>query len=100
MVGNRESRSLVKRVTKTFRASNALPCVSASLPGGLQGVGWSDHWSFWQEGYPAVMITDTALFRNPHYHQPGDVPATLDYARLEAGVRGLRAVVAELAGIK
>jgi hypothetical protein len=100
VVGNRESKSLVKRVTKSFRSSGALPCVSASLLSGLQGVGWSDHWSFWQEGYPAVMITDTAPFRNPHYHRASDVPATLDYARLGAGVRGLHAVIAELAGIE
>lgn len=100
VVGNRESRSLVKRVTKSFRAASTLACVSAALPGGLQGVGWSDHWSFWQEGYPAVMVTDTAPFRNPHYHRLSDTPATLDYARLESGVRGLRGVIAELAGIE
>jgi hypothetical protein len=100
VVGNRESKALVKRVTKSFKSTKALPCVSAALPGGIQGVGWSDHWSFWQEGYSAVMITDTAIFRNPHYHQPSDLPATLDYTRLDAAVRGLRPVVADLAGIK
>lgn len=100
VVGNRESRALVKRVTKSFRAASTLSCVSAALPGGLQGVGWSDHWSFWQEGYPAVMITDTAVFRNPHYHRLSDLPPTLDYARMETSVRGLRAVIAELAGIE
>jgi hypothetical protein len=89
---------LVKRVTKTMRATKAVPVESASLPGGLQGVGWSDHWSFWQEGYPAVMITDTAPFRNPNYHRETDTAGTLDYARLGAAVRGLEAVVADLAG--
>ncbi|HEY0943974.1 MAG TPA: M20/M25/M40 family metallo-hydrolase [Opitutaceae bacterium] len=100
VVGDRASRALVKRVEKTLVATKALPVESASLPGRLQGVGWSDHWSFWQEGYPAVMVTDTAVFRNPHYHQSTDTPDTLDYARLEAVVRGLRAVVAELAGAR
>jgi hypothetical protein len=96
VVGNRESKELVKRVRKTFASSKALPVESASLPGGLQGVGWSDHSSFWQEGYPAVMITDTAPFRNPHYHRETDTTETLDYVRLAAAVRGLEAVVADL----
>ncbi len=98
VVGNRESKALVKRVSKTMRAAKAVPVESASLPGGLQGVGWSDHWSFWQEGYPAVMITDTAPFRNPNYHMPTDTAETLDYVRLAAAVRGLEAVVTDLTG--
>ena len=97
IVGNRESRALVKLVTKTIRETKAIPCESAALPGSWTGVGWSDHWSFWQEGYPAVMATDTATFRNPNYHRPTDTPVTLDFPRMAAAVRGLRAVVAELA---
>lgn len=50
----------------------------------------SDHFSFWQANLPAVMLTDTANFRNPHYHQPTDTPATLDYAHL----RGIVAATA------
>lgn len=96
VVGNRDSRELVKRVTATFRATKALPTESASLPGGLQGVGWSDHWSFWQVGYPAVMVTDTAPFRNPNYHRPGDTVDTLDYARLADAVHALRESVDDL----
>jgi hypothetical protein len=42
-------------------------------------VGWSDHWSFWQEGYPAIMVTDTAPFRYPHYHTAADTPDRIDY---------------------
>jgi hypothetical protein len=100
VVGNRESKALVKRVSKTMRATKVVPVESASLPGGLQGVGWSDHWSFWQEGYPAVMITDTAPFRNPNYHMPTDTAETLDYVRLAATVRGLEAVVGDLAKVE
>lgn len=96
VVGNFESRALVRRVTRSFRATQALPAESGALPGWLPGVGWSDHWAFWQAGYPAVMITGTALFRNPHYHTPGDTPDTLDYARMAAGVRAVRAVVDDL----
>jgi hypothetical protein len=97
IVGNRESRPLVKLVTKTIRETKAIPCESAALPGSWTGVGWSDHWSFWQEGYPAVMATDTATFRNPFYHRSTDTPGTLDYPRLAAAVRGLQAAVAGLA---
>ncbi len=97
VVGNRDSKPLVTRVRKILEAGKTLPVESASLPGDLQGVGWSDHWSFWQEGYDAVMITDTAPFRNPHYHRKSDKPKTLDYTRFAAAVRGLELVMAELA---
>ncbi|HEX2853468.1 MAG TPA: M20/M25/M40 family metallo-hydrolase [Opitutaceae bacterium] len=93
VVSNRDSKALVKRVAKAFTSGGTLPVVQAALPAGLPGVGWSDHWAFWQEGYPAVMITDTATFRNPHYHRASDLPATLDYVRLNSVVRGLRATV-------
>jgi len=42
----------------------------------------SDHKPFWDRGVPAIQVTDTANFRNPHYHQPSDTPETLDYARM------------------
>jgi Zn-dependent M28 family amino/carboxypeptidase len=96
VVANRDSQALVKRVAKAFSSSGSLPVEKAALPAGLPGVGWSDHWAFWQEGYPAVMITDTATFRNPNYHRASDTPETLDYVRLAAVVNGLRAVVGEL----
>jgi hypothetical protein len=81
---------------RAFRAAEAFPSEGAALPSFVTGVGWSDHWSFWQVGYPAVMVTDTAPFRNPHYHTPRDLPATLDYDRLARVVRGLAAVVRAL----
>lgn len=52
----------------------------------VPGANLSDDWSFWKEGYPALMITDTAFFRNPHYHRWSDLPQTLDYARMAAVV--------------
>lgn len=99
-VGNRASKQLLKQVAGTFEATNTLRCQSAALPDWVQGAGWSDHWSFWQEGYPALMATDTATFRNPHYHQPTDTPDTLNFDYFAKAVTGLHAVVAELAGIK
>jgi hypothetical protein len=66
------------------------------VPAWIAGVGWSDHWSFWQEGYPAIMVTDTSFFRNPNYHEPSDKPATLDYDRMARVTRGLVRVVTDL----
>lgn len=59
----------------------------------VPGVGMSDNWSFWKEGYAAVMITDTAFFRNPHYHRRSDLPQTLDYATMARLVGGLSDVL-------
>ena len=58
----------------------------------------SDHAPFWTAGIPAVMVTDTANFRNPHYHTPGDTADTLDYAFLHRVTRALLATLAEHAG--
>jgi hypothetical protein len=74
-----------------------LPAEAAALPEEIEGVGWSDHWSFWRQGYPALEITDTAPFRNPFYHHSGDQPETLDYNRLARLTAGMYEVVAALA---
>lgn len=74
-----------------------MPSQGAALPGILPGVGWSDHWSFWQEGYRAIMVTCTANYRNPHYHLPGDTPAIIDYDRTARVVHGLISVLRDLA---
>ena len=42
----------------------------------------SDHWAFWEMGFPAMMLTDTANFRNPHYHRPSDTHERLDYVSM------------------
>ena len=73
---------------------------TGARPGCLQGVGWSDHWSFWETGYPAVMITDTAPFRNPNYHKPTDTVETLDLKRLTAAVQATQAAIVQLANVE
>ncbi|GIW71619.1 MAG: hypothetical protein KatS3mg102_1161 [Planctomycetota bacterium] len=98
-VGNLGSCALLRRVVRTFRAHARFPSEGAALPGWVPGVGWSDHWSFWQAGYPAIMVTDTALYRNPWYHDEGDTPERLDYERMARVVEGLVAVVRELVGL-
>ena len=97
-VGNMRSRDLVRRAVRSFRASTAFPSEGAAAPGSIPGVGWSDHWSFWQQGYPAVMVTDTAPFRYGPYHTREDTPDKVGYERMARVVAGLERVVADLAG--
>jgi len=87
VVGNTKSRQLVRRVVREFRAQNNFPCEGIATFGFLPGIGWSDHWAFWQAGYPAVMLTDTAPFRYPHYHTGKDTPDKIDYDKLRRVAR-------------
>ncbi len=66
-------------------------------PENLPGVGWSDHWSFWQQGYPAFMVTDTAPFRYPYYHTVSDTPDKIDFQRMARVVDGMKNVITFLA---
>jgi Zn-dependent M28 family amino/carboxypeptidase len=81
IVGNFASRVLARRISDSFRENPDLPVIRLTVP--LNGwvmpaVRLSDHAPFWDAGFPAVMITDSAFFRNPHYHLPSDRPDTLD----------------------
>jgi hypothetical protein len=89
----------VRRCVRVFREKAAFPSEGAALPSGLQGVGWSDHESFWEAGYEGVMVTDTAPFRYPHYHTGEDTPDKIDYDRCARVMSGLEDVVRDLAGI-
>jgi hypothetical protein len=95
-VGDLSSHALVRDAVRSFRAHTQFPSEGSSAPGWIGGVGWSDHWSFWQEEYPAIMVTDTAPFRNRNYHEPTDQPQTLDYDRMARVVHGLVGVVIDL----
>ena len=96
-VGNLKSRRLVRRCLGSFRRHAAFPSEGVAAPGNMLGIHWSDHWSFWQAGFPALMVTDTALFRYPHYHAATDTPERIDYERLARVVSGLAAVTMDLA---
>jgi hypothetical protein len=93
------SRRFLKRAIGVFRENAHIPSEGAAVPALTPGVDWSDHWSFWQAGYQGFMITNTAPFRNPNYHTPGDTVDTLDINRLARVTAGLEAVVRDLAGI-
>jgi Zn-dependent M28 family amino/carboxypeptidase len=99
-VGNIRSRHLVKRSLASFRRTTQFPSEGTAAPGWITGIGWSDHWSFWREGYRAIMITDTAFFRYDHYHTPQDTPEKIDYERLARVTNGLAEVIVELANTK
>jgi len=99
IVGNLANRSLVKFVHGVMSASGRIPVEKGAFPELVPGVGWSDHWSFWQAGYPAVMVTDTAPYRNPHYHANSDRPDTLDYRRMAGVVEAVERVISDLANL-
>jgi len=96
-IGNLSSRALVRQSLASFRRHTAFPSEGIAAPGWMGGIHWSDHWSFWQEGYPALMVTDTAPFRYPHYHARADTPDKIDYPRLARVVAGLARLTVDLA---
>jgi Zn-dependent M28 family amino/carboxypeptidase len=98
--GNIGSRDLVRAAVRSFRATASIASQGVAAPESIDGIGWSDQWSFWRQGYPGIMITDTAPFRNPNYHKQTDTPETLDYGRFARVVRGLEAVVQDIAMIR
>lgn len=100
LAANRASRRLLDAVADAMRTVDGLPVETMVLP----GKGWvfpesrlSDHSPFWDRGYPALLVTDTAFFRNPHYHQATDTVATLDLAFLTKVTQGLVATIEALA---
>lgn len=95
--GKSDSPDLVRRAVRRFRETTSFPSEGVAAPAEWPGVGWSDHWSFWQANYPAIMITDTAIFRNPYYHTANDTPDKLDFPRMARVVEGVRRVVKTLA---
>jgi hypothetical protein len=98
-VANPQSESLVRTAATSFRKHAKFPSQWGVAPAFIPGVGWSDHWSFWEQGYQGIMITDTALFRYPHYHKLSDTPDKLDYPRMARVVAGIEQMVGDLAGV-
>jgi hypothetical protein len=96
-VGNVASRRLLHEVIASFRETTAFPSEGAALPAALPGISWSDHWAFWQTGVPALMATDTAPFRYPHYHTPEDTPDKVHPEAMARVVRGIERVLRRLA---
>jgi Zn-dependent M28 family amino/carboxypeptidase len=96
-VGKTSQGRLVRQCVRSFRTHAQFPSEGAALPSRIPGVDWSDHWAFWQAGYPAIEVTDTAIFRYRHYHTTEDTPDKLDYDRMARVVSGLEQVIVDLA---
>ena len=96
VVGSMGEIGLARRVKKDMLAATDLPVRSINAPADVPGIDFSDHLNYWQEGYPAVMITDTSFYRNNNYHHSGDLPSTLDYSRMASVVDDVKAVILDL----
>jgi Zn-dependent M28 family amino/carboxypeptidase len=92
-VGNPGSKKLLADLEGLFRKEADVPSEALTLPTNFPGAWSSDHWSFWKEGYPAVMITDTAPLRYRYYHTAKDTPEKINYDFLTRVVDGLERVV-------
>ncbi len=92
-VGDLSSAALVRKSIKLFRRSARVASAGITAPSSIPGVGWSDQWSFWEHGFPGIMVTDTAPFRYPHYHEDSDTWEKLEYQTFTRVVLGLRPVV-------
>ncbi len=99
LISDFRSRGFLKQVERTFRKGSDLPVESMATFSFIPGVDFSDHRSFWEFGYDAIMVTDTAFYRNPNYHAHGDTPETLDYKRMTDVVLGLKSSIGGLAGL-
>lgn len=89
-ISNFRSRKLAGAIDKAFRKNSSLPLATIVLPSLVPGVDYSDHRSFWSNGYPAVMFTDTSFYRNPNYHKFTDTPKTLNYEYMAGLIEGLK----------
>lgn len=96
-VGDLGARALLRQAIGIFREKASFPSEGLAAPSFIPGVAWSDHWSFRKHGFPAIMITDTAFYRYPHYHRASDTPDKLDYERMARVTLGLAEVLKELA---
>lgn len=99
VIGNERSQALTGSVSHAMKSH--LPIIPLVVPGNgekLPDTRRSDHTSFWEQGFPAVMLTDTANFRNPHYHRPTDTLDTLNFDFIASVAEGVMAAVTALAG--
>lgn len=96
-VGNLRSWRLCWTFRRGFKRAVRFPLFSIALPEAVGAIRRSDNNSFWDQGYPALMLTDTSFLRNPHYHRDTDMPDTLDYSRMAQVVVGIAGGVARLA---
>jgi len=96
-VSNFSSGKFLRKAGGLFRMHAKFPSEGGAFPSFIPGIAWSDQWAFWQQGYPAIMITDTAPFRYPYYHTAQDTVDKIQYEHLTRVVVGLQKMIQELA---
>lgn len=96
VVGRLRDWSLVRRTKAAMRNASPLPVYSINAPIFVAGVDFSDQLNYWHAGYDALMITDTAFYRNRNYHTAQDTEEKLDYQRMAMVVEGVYAAVIDL----
>lgn len=92
VVGDLGSFLMTRKIKNMMASQSKVDVEFLNAPKGLVGVDFSDHRNYWAQGYPAVMITDTAFFRNPNYHTPQDTIDTLNFEKMAEVVNGVSAV--------
>lgn len=97
VISNFWSRQLAGEVKRNFKSHSGFPIESVTTFSFVPGVDFSDNWSFWKEGLPAVMVTDTAFYRYKYYHSEEDTYEKLDYSRIAEVVYGLSKAVTSMA---
>ncbi len=98
-VSNFRSFRLLWQFSHAFRRGCSLPLCARALPSFVPEIWLSDHRGFWEQGYPAIMLTDTSFLRNPNYHLPSDLPDTLDYSAMAEVTHGTCAAIRTLARV-
>lgn len=97
MVSNFRCRSHLQRVVQAFRISSDFPVRQLVGPAAIPGLSWSDHNAFWRQGYPAIMVTDTAFYRYPYYHTALDTPERVCCTELAQVTLGLAGAIKRIA---
>src|SRR4029077_14412180 len=97
VVGSLGQPRIVRRVKSAMRGASVLPVYAIAGLKSIEGIDWSDHMHYWEQGYNAVMVSDTAIYRNSNYHTIGDTADKLDYSRMSLVVQGVYAAVMALA---
>ncbi len=100
VVGGLGNMGVTRKTKKAMRSASSLPVHSINAPASIPGIDFSDHLNYWKQGYEAIMITDTAFFRNKNYHTHEDTAEKLDYERMAEVVKGVYAAALRFSGGK
>lgn len=98
IVGDLDNRGMIADVKRSFVKTDRIRTEAISAPSFVEGIDFSDHQNYIKFGFPAIMVTDTAFYRNANYHRPTDTPDTLDYTRMAAVVDSVYYALKDIIG--